>query len=130
MRNCYTMVFVSVVLFLSGCATYSANHADINEQVDLYLRTLDDKHFVWCEIDLEQCQRDFENWRITPKGQVIIQEYKKETAGQTYKTHHLPNAFRAHFVDESSLVERDENTHSEGVTELPETLGPEVPSKY
>ncbi len=119
-----------IALFLSGCGTHSANYADSDEQVDLYLSTLDDKHFVWCKLDLKQCRTDFENWKMTPRGRVITKEYEKEKTGQTYNTHHVTNAFRTHFVDESQFVERDVNIHSEGITESLGMLGPEVPSNY
>ena len=128
-KKCMIGIF-GIALFLSGCGTYSANYADNDEQVDLYLSTLDDKHFVWCKLDLEQCRTDFDNWKITPRGRVITKEYEKEKTGQMYNTHHVTNAFRTHFVDESQFVEQDENIHSEGITESPGILGPEVPSNY
>ena len=130
MRNSCVMAIVGLFLFFSGCATYSPNYADNDEQVDLYLSTLDDKHFVWCELDLEQCRKDFENWKITPRGRVIIKEYEKEKTGQTYNTHHVPNVFRTHFVDESHFIEQDGNILQEGIEESPKIFGPEVPSKF
>jgi len=139
--------FVGVfIIFLSGCATYSANHAEQNdEQVDLYLSTLDDKHFVWCELDLEACRNDYEKWKLTSRGRTIIQEYEKEDTGQTYNTHHVPNVFRTRFVDESQLAEeaggdfdmmgksnpsidQPEDLLQEKIPIAPTTLGPEVPS--
>jgi hypothetical protein len=65
MRNICALGFIGVFLLLGGCATHSATN---DEQVDLYLSTLDDKHFVWCKLDLEQCRKDFEEWRLTARG--------------------------------------------------------------
>ena len=107
MRKIGMLGLVTVLFILNGCASYSADNADQNdEQVDFYLSTLDDKHFVWCELDLEQCRKNFENWKLTPRGRTIIREYEKEDAGQTYNTHHVPNVFRTRFVDESQLTEQ------------------------
>ena len=124
------MALVGVFLFFSGCATYSVNYADNDEQVDLYLSTLDDKHFVWCKLDLEQCRKNFENWRITPRGRAIIKEYEKEKTGQTYNTHQVPNVFRTHFVDESQFREQDGNIAQDGIEESSKIFGPDVPSNY
>lgn len=147
MRNYYVLVWVGVfIVFLSGCATYSANHAEQNdEQVDLYLSTLDDKHFVWCELDLKACRNDYEKWKLTPRGRTIIREYEKEDTGQTYNTHVVPNMFRTRFVDESQFAEEtgrasDMMGKSNPSLDQPEDLlqkkipiaptiwGPEVPS--
>ena len=154
MRNCFTLGLVGIFLFLCGCASYSANNADNDEQVDLYLSTLDDKHFVWCELDLEQCRNDFEKWKLTPRGRMIIREYEKDGTGKTYNTHHVPNVFRTNFVYESQLAEEvgeqgagqsvgqdsdalgktflsiDEKSDTvlEGISVAPQTYGPEVPS--
>jgi hypothetical protein len=107
MRKIGTLGLVTVFFILSGCASYSPDDANQNdEQVDLYLSTLDDKHFVWCELDLEQCRKDFEKWKLTPRGRTIIRGYEKEDTGQTYNTHHAPNVFRTRFVDESQLTEQ------------------------
>ncbi len=107
MRNHCVLGLVGVFsIFLSGCASYTTNHADQNdEQVDLYLSTLDDKHFVWCELDLEACRDDYAKWKFTPRGRTIIREYEKEDAGQAYNTHYVPNVFRTRFVSESQLAE-------------------------
>ena len=105
MRNICALGFVGVFVFLGGCASHSANYANNDAQVDLYLSTLDDKQFVWCKLDLEQCRKDYEKWKLTPRGQMIIREYEKEDTGQTYNTHHFPNVFRTRFVDESQLAE-------------------------
>jgi hypothetical protein len=101
MRNSCVLGLVGIFLFLSGCVSYSANTANNDEQIDIYLSTLDDKHFVWCELDLAQCREDFEKWKLTPRGRTLIREYEKEATGQTYHTHHVPNVFRTGFVDES-----------------------------
>ena len=120
------------------------NYVDNNEQVDLYLSTLDDKHFVWCELDLETCRNDYEKWKLTPRGRMIIREYEKEDTGQTYNTHHVPNIFRTRFVDESQLAEeagrasalmdksnlsidQPEDQLQEKITIAPTILGPAVP---
>lgn len=146
MRKIGTLGLVTVFFILSGCASYSANKADQNdEQVDLYLSTLDDKHFVWCELDLEQCRKDFEKWKLTPRGRTIIREYEKEDTGQTYNTHHVPNVFRTRFVDESQLTEQagqdsdmlgkpypsidqPKDLLQERIPITPKRYGPEVPS--
>ena len=105
MTNSFSLRLIGVLLFLGGCASYSANTAQIDEQVDLYLTTLDDKHFVWCKLDLEQCRKDFEKWKLTPRGRTIIREFEKEDTGQTYNRHQVPNVFRTRFVDESHFGE-------------------------
>jgi hypothetical protein len=147
MRKRCVYGFVGVfILLLSGCASYSANKADQNdEQVDLYLSTLDDKHFVWCELDLKQCRKDFEKWKLTPRGRAIIREFEKENTGQTYNTHHVPNVFRTRFVDESQLTEQagqdsnmpgkpypsidqPEDLLHEGMPITSKSYGPEAPS--
>jgi hypothetical protein len=154
MRNICALGFIGVFLLLGGCATHSATN---DEQVDLYLSTLDDKHFVWCEFDLEQCRKDYEKWKLTSRGQMIIREYEKEDTGPTYNTHHLPNVFRTRFLDEDQLAEEvgnygagqgvghqdsDEIGKSfpfnnvnrdamlEGIHLVPKIYGPEVPSNY
>ena len=90
MRHIRALGFIGVFLLLGGCATHSVTN---DEQVDLYLNTLDDKHFVWCKLALDQCRKDFEEWRLTARGRMIMKEFEKEDAGQTYNTHHLPNVF-------------------------------------
>jgi len=144
MRKIGTLGLVTVLFILNGCASYSANKADQNdEQVDLYLSTLDDKHFVWCELDLEQCRKDFEKWKLTSRGRAIIREYEKEDTGQTYNTHHVPNVFRTRFVDESQLeeagldsdmigkpypsIDQPEDLLQERIPITPKRYGPEVP---
>jgi hypothetical protein len=102
MRHICALGFIGVFLLLGGCATQSVTN---DEQVDLYLSTLDDKHFVWCKLDLEQCRKDFEEWRLTARGRMIMKEFEKEDAGQTYNTHHLPNVFRTRFLDEPELAD-------------------------
>ncbi len=102
MRNICTLGVVGFFVLLGGCASHpTANH----EQIDLYLTTLDDKHFVWCELDLEQCRQDFEQWKVTTRGRRIIEEFEKEDRSQTDNTQHLPNVFRTRFVEEGQLVE-------------------------
>jgi hypothetical protein len=92
---------VGIFVLLGGCAPHYTTN---DEQVDLYLSTLDDKHFVWCKLDLEQCRHDFEKWKLTARGRMIIREFEQENTGQTYNTHHLPNIFRTRFVDENQLA--------------------------
>ncbi len=147
MRNDYVRVLLGVfIIFLSGCVTNSTNHAEQNdEQVDLYLSTLDDKHFVWCELDLKTCRNDYEKWKLTLRGRTIIREYEKEDTGQTYNTHVVPNVFRTRFVDESQLAEeaggasdmmgksnsfldQPDDLLQEKIPIAPTILGPEVPS--
>jgi hypothetical protein len=102
MSNIHILGCVGIFIFFGGCATHSTFKKD---QIDLYLSTLDDKHFVWCEIDLEQCRKDFETWKRSARGRMIIEEYQQETIGQTYNIHHLPNVFRTRFMDERQLAE-------------------------
>jgi len=97
MQHFRTVGLIGIFVFLGGCASHSTTN---DEQVDLYLSTLDDKHFVWCELDLEQCRDEFEKWKLTPRGRMSLREFEQENTGQTYNTHHLPNVFRTHFVDE------------------------------
>jgi sulfur relay (sulfurtransferase) DsrC/TusE family protein len=148
MRKSGTLGLVTVLLILNGCASYSANQAEQNdEQVDLYLSTLDDKHFVWCELDLEQCRKDFEKWKLTPRGRMIIREYEKEETGHTYNTHHVPNVFRTRFVDKSQVteqagqdsdrtgrsspsIEQPEDLLQERISRTPKRYGPDVPSTW
>lgn len=128
MRNFCTLGFVSVFLFLGGCASYSANNVDKDEQVDLYLSTLDDKHFVWCELDLAQCRNDFEKWKLTPRGRTIIREYETEATGQTYNTHQVTSVFHTRFVDENQLVkELGEQNGRQGVSQDSDVLGKTLP---
>jgi|GEM_PF-1859216 len=103
MKHIRTFGLVGALVLLGGCATHSAYYND--ERVDLYLSTLDDKHFVWCQLDVEQCRKDFEEWKGTARGRMIIREYEQEATGETYNTHHLPNVFRTRFVDESQFPE-------------------------
>jgi len=149
MRNFCVLGLMGILLVLSGCVSYSATKVDVDheEQVDLYLSTLDDKHFVWCELDLAQCRRDFEKWKRTSRGRMIIREYEKADTGQTFNTHPVPNVFRTHFVDESRLAgeggvffDANGKTHSypdyyqnllqDRRGEYPQLYGPEVPSKF
>jgi hypothetical protein len=127
MRNICALGFIGVFLLLGGCATHSATN---DEQVDLYLSTLDDKHFVWCKLDLEQCRKDFEEWRLTARGRMIMKEFEKEDTGQTYNTHHLPNVFRTRFVDEAQLADGmvSEQGKRKGVGQDSENFGKSFPS--
>ena len=115
------------ILLLVGCASVSSDNRNYDDQVDLYLSTLDDKHFVWCELDLEQCRNDFEKWKLTPRGRAIIREYENEDAGQTYNRHHVPNVFRTRFVNESQLIERDREWSDEKIEKVLPIYGPELP---
>ena len=127
MRNICALGFIGVFLLLGGCATHSATN---DEQVDLYLSTLDDKHFVWCKLDLEQCRKDFEEWRLTARGRMIMKEFEKEDTGQTYNTHHLPNVFRTRFVDETQLADGmvSEQGKRKGVGQDSENFGRSFPT--
>ena len=127
MRNICALGFIGVFLLLGGCATHSATN---DEQVDLYLSTLDDKHFVWCKLDLEQCRKDFEEWRLTARGRMIMKEFEKEDTGQTYNTHHLPNVFRTRFMDETQLADGmvSEQGKRKGVGQDSENFGRSFPT--
>jgi hypothetical protein len=127
MRNICALGFIGVFLLLGGCATHSATN---DEQVDLYLSTLDDKHFVWCKLDLEQCRKDFEEWRLTARGRMIMKEFEKEDTGQTFNTHHLPNVFRTRFVDETQLADGmvSEQGKRKGVGQDSEKFGRSFPT--
>ncbi len=128
MRNRGMLGLVGISIFiLVGCATVSPDRGNNDEQVDLYLSTLDDKHFVWCELDLEQCRKDFEKWKRTPRGRAIISEYEKEDTGQTYNRHHVPNVFRTRFVKENRLIEQGESLLHEEIEESSQIYGPELP---
>lgn len=111
MRNICGLGLLGFFVLLGGCASHPTPK---DEQVDLYLSTLDDKHFVWCELDLEQCRRDFEQWKLTPHGRRIIEEFEQEDTGQTDNTEHLPNVFRTRFVEEGQLVEEMVGKHGKG----------------
>jgi hypothetical protein len=127
MRNICVLGFIGVFLLLGGCATHSATN---DEQVDLYLSTLDDKHFVWCKLDLEQCRKDFEEWRLTARGRMIMKEFEKEDTGQTFNTNHLPNVFRTRFVDETQLADGmvSEQGKRKGVGQDSENFGRSFPT--
>ena len=127
MRTIYALGFIGVFLLLDGCATHSATN---DEQVDLYLSTLDDKHFVWCKLDLEQCRKDFEEWRLTARGRMIMKEFEKEDTGQTFNTHYLPNVFRTRFVDETQLADGmvSEQGKRKGVGQDSENFGRSFPT--
>lgn len=126
MRNCCAIAIVSVFfLFLNSCATYSASDADTDEQIDLYISTLDDKNFVWCKLDLDYCRADFESWKTTSRGRTIIKEHEKEKTGQTYSTQHVPNVFRTQYVNDGLFIEQDENTRPEDMKKYPKMFGPD-----
>lgn len=128
MRNFCMLGLMGLFLFLGGCASSSANYVDKDEQVDLYLSTLDDKHFVWCELDLVQCRKDFEEWKLTPRGRAIIREYEREATGQTYNTHQVPNVFRTSFVNENQVAEElGEQNARQGVGQDSDVFGKTLP---
>ncbi|MDR4482567.1 MAG: hypothetical protein R3B95_04895 [Nitrospirales bacterium] len=129
MRNIYALGLVGFLVLFGGCASH---HALQDEQVDLYLSTLDDKHFVWCELDQEQCRRDFEQWKLTHEGRKIIEEFEREDTGSTDNTQHLPNVFRTRFMEEGQLVEEMVGVHDRGRPSvgIPKVLaGPGLPIK-
>lgn len=108
MRNNCILGVVGFFVLLGACASqHSPNNPNnnVDEQVDLYLSTLDDKHFVWCELDLEQCRHDFEAWKRTAQGLSMIEEFKRENTGQQDNSQHLPNVFRTRFVEEGRFGE-------------------------
>ncbi len=124
MGNIWALGVVGFLVLLAGCASHhSPNNND--EQVDLYLSTLDDKHFVWCQLDLKQCRRDFEEWKLTTQGLSIIKEFERENTGQTDNTQHLPNVFRTRFVEEGRLGEEmvDKDGKGQSIDRDPEGFG-------
>ena len=124
-------VILALFIIVSGCASPQAKYINNDSELDLYLSTLDDKHFVWCELDLEQCRKDFEVWKLSSRGQAILGEYEKADAGQTYNTHTVPNVFRTRFVDERQLdgeMARFNSGDSSGVVE--ETASPSYPHEH
>lgn len=162
MQNSFFLILMGAgIIFLSGCASHSVKmdkqaHGDhqgnVDEQVDLYLSTLDDKHFVWCELDLHQCRKDFQKWKLSSRGRTIIREFEKEDTGQTYNRHQVPNVFRTRFVEESQFKEamdereigrnngeknktfgnlfpllgQDADIQHQGIQSFPQMYGPEV----
>ena len=114
MRNNCTLGVVSFFVLLGACASQHSTHDTVDEQIDLYLSTLDDKHFVWCELDLEQCRRDFEAWKLTTQGLSIIKEFERENSGQPDNTQHVPNVFRTRFVEEGQLGEEMKSQDGRG----------------
>ncbi|GJL67545.1 MAG: hypothetical protein NPIRA06_01800 [Nitrospirales bacterium] len=102
MRNICTLGLMGFFLLLGGCASH---HTANDGQIDLYLSTLDDKHFVWCELDLEQCRHDFGQWKLTTRGRRIIQEFEQMDTGHTDNTQLLPHVFRTRFVEKGQLGE-------------------------
>ena len=114
MRNNCTLGVVSFFVLLGACASQHSTHDTVDEQIDLYLSTLDDKHFVWCELDLEQCRRDFEAWKLTTQGISIIKEFERENTDQPDNTQHVPNVFRTRFVEEGQLGEEMKSQDGRG----------------
>ncbi|MBA3966969.1 MAG: hypothetical protein H0X47_14595 [Nitrospirales bacterium] len=129
MRYICTLGLVGFFLLLGGCASH---HKANDEQIDLYLSTLDDKHFAWCELDLEQCRHDFEQWKLTPRGSRIIEAFEQEDARQPDNTHHLPNVFRTRFVEESQFAEEmvGERGKEQNFSQDTVEIGPLFPSVY
>ena len=75
-----------------GCG---AHHKAENDLADLYLSTLDDKHFVWCTLDVDQCQEDFLKWKQSQQGRTIISEHEKEQLSQTDTTHEFADSIES-----------------------------------
>ncbi len=105
MNKYCTFGLMFMVVSLSGCASYSPSPADTDEQIDLYLSTLDDKHFVWCKLDLDKCRKDFREWKLTSRGQALIREFEKEGKSQAYNRHQIPHVFRTRFIEKSQFEE-------------------------
>jgi hypothetical protein len=125
MRNNCILGVVSLFVLLGACASQHSPNNNVDEQIDLYLSTLDDKHFVWCELDLEQCRRDFEAWKLTQQGLSMIKEFERENTGQPDNTQHLPNVFRTRFVEEGQLGEEmvDQDGKGQSFGRDPEGFG-------
>ena len=126
---------IVIVLFLGGCVSSPTNmeNLELDEQIDLYLSTLDDKHFVWCELDLVQCRKDFEKWRQTAKGLALIRQYESEESGRIVNTHQVPKLFRTRFVDDKQFSGELEGLTGESALEgmaapsHPKVYGPDLP---
>jgi hypothetical protein len=133
MRNICTLGLVGFLVFLVGCAHHDATpHTSNDEQIDLYLGTLDDKRFAWCELDLEQCQHDFEQWKLTPRGSRIIEAFEQKDARQADNNHQLPNVFRTRFGEEGQFTEEMAGERGKGQNFSQDTveIGPFFPSIY
>ncbi len=130
MRNVYSIILMGFFLILSACASHGLDNVSHDETADLYLSTLDDKHFMWCKLDVEQCRIDFENWKMTSRGRAIIREYEKERMARAGNPHHVPDVFRTHFVDDSQSIERNVNFLQKDIEESSRIFGPELPSNY
>ena len=91
MRRLWLAGLLGACMFF-GCGTH---HVAENDLGDLYLGTLDDKHFVWCTLDVDQCQKDFLEWKQTEQGRTIISEYEKEQSGQTETTHEFSDVIES-----------------------------------
>ncbi len=130
MRNVYSVILVGFFSILSACASHGLDNASHDDRVDLYLSTLDDKHFMWCKLDVEQCRTDFENWKMTSRGRAVLREYEKERMRRTDNPHHVQNVFRTHFIDDSQSIERNVNFLQKDIEESSRILGPELPSNY
>ncbi len=129
MRNICTLGLVGFLVFLGGCVSH---HTANDEQIDLYLSTLDDKHFAWCELDLEQCRNDFEKWKRTTRGTKIIEAFEQEDTRQPDNTQHLPNVFRTRFGEEGQFTEEmaGERGKRQNFSQDTVEIGPFFPSIY
>ncbi len=101
MRTVGVLVLSGLMFLVSACVAHHTPRPTVNNKhIDLYLSTLDDKHFVWCKLDLAECRRDFEDWKQTPRGRMIIGEYQKEQIELTDNAQDLPHLFPTHFIHE------------------------------
>jgi hypothetical protein len=63
---------------------------------------------------------------------MIMKEFEKEDTGQTYNTHHLPNAFCRGFVDEAQLANWmvSEQGKRKGLGQDSENFGRSFPTNH
>lgn len=97
MRRIWLPGLLGAFMFF-GCG---AHHATDGELADLYLSTLDDKHFVWCTVDLEQCRKDIYEWKQTERGRALLREYEKEQKDEPQNTYEFGDDIE---TDDKSVI--------------------------
>ena len=92
MRKIWLAGFLGACI-LGGCP--GAHYTTDGELADLYLSTLDDKQFVWCTMDLEQCRKDIDEWKQSEQGRAFLSEYEKEQTGDVHNTQEFSDGTEA-----------------------------------